>query len=138
MLGMKSVIIACLLFISIIFFSTLTLAEDSRRTVFKVNNLSCGVCIGKINTKLKTFDGYIGMLANIKKGLVAVDHRQNLIDSKISDAITSIGYPAKVASESEYDQQKSVSSESRGWRSPSEGFFGKILRILGLVLVLIL
>lgn len=91
MLGIKNLIVACLLFISFIFFSALTWAEDSRRTFFKVNNLSCGSCAIKINTKLKTFDGYIRMLANIDKRLVAVDHRQNLTDGKISEAITSIG-----------------------------------------------
>ena len=95
MLGNKSLIIACLLIMSFIFFNAFAWAEDSRRTFFKVNNLSCGICIGKINTKLQTFDGYLKMLANIDKGLVVVDHRQNLTDSEISEAITSIGYPAK-------------------------------------------
>ena len=129
MLGKKILIIACLLSMSIIFFSAHTRAEDSRRTVFKVSNISCGVCIGKINTKLKTFDGYISMLANIDKGLVAVDHSQNLTESEISEAITSKGYPAKVASASEYDQKELVSSDSPGWRSPSTGFVAWFLGI---------
>jgi copper chaperone CopZ len=129
MLGNKSLIIACLLIMSFIFFNAFAWAEDSRRTFFKVNNLSCGICIGKINTKLQTFDGYLKMLANIDKGLVVVDHRQNLTDSEISEAITSIGYPAKKASESEYDQQRSLSSESPGWRDPSDGFFARIFGI---------
>jgi copper chaperone CopZ len=129
MLGKKSLITACLLFISIIIFSALIWADDSSRTFFKVNNLSCGFCITKINTKLKTFDGYIRMLANFDKGLVAVDHRQNLTDSEISEAITSIGYPAKVASESEYDQQRSLSSKAPGWTSPTDGFFNRLLGI---------
>lgn len=129
MFGTKNLIVACLLFISFIFFSAPTWAEDSRRTFFKVNNLSCGACIGRIHAKLKTFDGYIRMLSNIDKGLVAVDHRQNLTDSEISEALTSIGYPAKVASESEYDQQRSISSKSPGWRSPSDGFFARFFRI---------
>jgi len=125
----KNLTVVCLLFISIIFFSALTRAEDSERTFFKVNNLSCGSCLGKINAKLKTFDGYIGMLTNLDKGLVAIDHRQRLTHSEISEAITSIGYPAKVASESEYDQQGSISSESPGWKSPNDGFFARLLRI---------
>lgn len=130
MFGMKNLIRSRLLFISLISFSALAWAGDSERTFFKVNKLSCGVCVGKINAKLKTFDGYIGMLANIDKGLVAVDHRQNLTQSKISDAITSTGYPARVASESEYDQQRSISSKSPGWRSPSNGFLARFLNIL--------
>lgn len=130
-LGTKKLIAACLLLILFSFFSTLTSwAEDSRRTVFKVNNLSCGTCTGKIDAKLKTFEGYIGMLANIDKGLVAVDHRQSLTDNEISGAITSLGYPARVASESEYDQQESISSESPGWISPKDGFFARLLKIL--------
>ena len=131
MLGTKKSITVCLLFISFSFFSALTWAEDSRRTFFKVSNLSCGACTGKIDAKLKTFEGYIGMLANIDKGLVAVDHRQSLTDSEISGAITSIGYPARVASESEYDQQRSISSESPGWISPNDGFFARLLKIFG-------
>ena len=129
MLGKKNLKIACMIVISFVFFSTLSWAENSGRTVFKVNNLSCGVCVGKIHDKLKTFEGYISMLANIDKGLVVVDHGQNLKDSEISKAITSIGYPAKVASKSEYNQKKSVSSESPGWRSPSDGFIARFLRI---------
>jgi len=129
MLGKKNLILTCLLFISLIFSGVPTRAEDSLRTIFKVDNLSCGGCVGKINAKLKKFDGYIGMLANFDKGLVAVDHRQNLKDREISDAITSLGYPAKVASKSEHDQQGSLSSESPGWKSPSDGFFTRILGI---------
>ena len=129
MLGTKKLIAACLLFISFIFFSALTGAEDSQRTFFKVNNLSCGACTAKIDAKLKTFDGYIAMLVNLDKGLVAVNHRQSLTDSEISEAITSTGYPARVASESEYDQQESISSESPGWISPNDGFFARLLKI---------
>ena len=129
MLGEKKLLIPGLLIIALIFFSTPTRGEDSRRTFFKVGNLSCGACLSKIDAKLKIFDGYIRMLANFDKGLVAVDHRQNLTDSEISEAITSIGYPTKVASESEYEQHGSVSSESPGWRSPSDGFLSRILGI---------
>ena len=129
MLRKKSLILTCLLYISLIFSSAPACAEESYRTIFKVDNLSCGGCVGKINGKLKKFDGYIGMLANFDKGLVAVDHRQNLKDREISDAITSLGYPAKVASDSEYDQQRLISSESSGWRSPSDGFFARFLRV---------
>jgi hypothetical protein len=74
MSGLNEAAISQELSISFIFFSAPAWAEDSRRTFFKVNNLSCGVCIGKINAKLKTFEGYIRMMANIDKGLVAVDH----------------------------------------------------------------
>lgn len=120
---------ACLLIISILFFNTLAWAEDTRRTVFKVSNLSCGTCAGKIDAKLKAFEGYIGMLANIDKGLVAVDHRQSLTDGDISEAITSLGYPTRVVSESEYNQSESISSESPGWISPNDGFFVRLFKL---------
>ena len=48
MSGKKNLTVACMLFISIIFFNAFAWAEDSRRTFFKVNNLYCGACIGKI------------------------------------------------------------------------------------------
>ena len=127
--GAKNLKAARLLIVSILFFSTLTGAEEARRTVFKVSNLSCGTCTGKIDAKLKTFEGYIGMLANIDKGLVIVDHRQSLSDSKISEAITSIGYPARVSSETENDQEESISSESPGWISPKDGFLARLFKL---------
>ena len=130
LLKKKSLIITCILFIPLILSDSHGWAEDSNQTVFKVNNLSCGGCVSKINTKLKTLDGYIRMLANFDEGLVAVDHSKNLKDREISDAITSLGYPAKTASESEYDQHEPLSSESPGWKSPSDGFWDRILGIL--------
>ena len=129
MLGNKSMILPCLLFISLLFIDTLCLADDSCRTVFKVSNLSCGGCISKINAELKKHDGYIGVKVNFDNGLVAVDHRQNLTDHEIRKAITSLGYPAKVAPETEYNQQELLSSEPPGWKSPSDSFWGKILGI---------
>ena len=129
MLDKMSLGITCLLVILLILSDSHSQAEDSKQTLFKVNNLSCGGCVSKINTKLKTLDGYIRMLANLDEGLVAVDHRKNLKDREISDTITSVGYPAQTASESEYDQHEPLSSESPGWKSPSDGFFDRILGI---------
>jgi len=118
-----------MLILAIHFFSLPSSAEESHRTFFKVDNLSCGACISKINAKLKTFKGYISLLVNLDQGLVAVDHTQNLTDGKIAEAITAHGYPALVASESEYVRHGSVSSESPGWRSPSDGVLDRILGI---------
>ena len=129
MLRNKGLRITCLLFIALIFFEAPCLAEDSHTTVFKVSNLSCGGCVRKINAELEKHDGYIEMKANFDKGLVAVDHEQNLTGHEISKAITSLGYPAKVASKSEYDQKELLSSEPPGWKNPSDGFWGRILGI---------
>ncbi|MBT3224721.1 MAG: heavy-metal-associated domain-containing protein [Deltaproteobacteria bacterium] len=119
--------IACLLSLSFVLFTSVTLAEDSRRTCFKVDNMSCGYCIAKINNKLKTFDGYVDILVNLDQGLVMVDHRQDLTDSQIAEAVTSIGYPARVAFASEYDQQATISSNSPGWRAGSDSFLAKLM-----------
>jgi len=122
-------LIAGSLILALVFFSIPSCAEESHRTFFKVGNLSCGACITKINAKLKTFEGYISLMANLDQGLVAVDHRQNFTDSQIAEVITALGYPAQVASQSEYDRHGSVSSESPGWRSSSDGFLSRILGI---------
>ena len=94
-----------------------------------MNYLKRWMACQTIRSLQQTAGGYIRVLANTDKGLVAVDHKQNLTDSEISEAITYIGYPAKVASESEVVQPKAITSESPGWRSPPDGFFAKLLRI---------
>ena len=121
--------IAVPLFMLFILLGSIAGAEDSRRTCFKVDNMSCGYCIAKINNKLKTYDGYVDILVNLDQGLVIVDHRQDLTDSQITEAVTSIGYPARVAFASEYDQQATISSDSPGWRAGSDSFLAKLLRI---------
>jgi len=122
-------LIAGMLISALLFFSPPSSAEESHRTIFKVGNLSCGACIGKINAKLKSFEGYISLLANTDQGLVLIDHRQYLTDGKIAEAITALGYPAQAASATEFDRHSSVSSESPGWRSPTSSFFSRILEI---------
>ena len=123
----KSAIIAWLSVLSLISFASLTLADDSRRTVFKVSKLSCGFCVSKIEAKLKTLEGYVGMLANIDKGLILVDHGPHPTEKEISEAITSIGYPARVASESDFDLEATITSDSPGWKNPSKGIVARIL-----------
>ncbi len=115
------------LFILFIFISSFAAAEDSRRTCFKVDNMSCGYCIAKINNKLKTFDGVVDILVNLDQGLVIVDHRQDLTDSQIAEAVTSIGYPARVAVASEYDPEAMITSDSPGWRAGSDSFLAKLM-----------
>ena len=125
----KSVLMSSFLFVFFIIFNLSAGAEDSLRSVFIVDNISCGSCIRKIDAKLKILKGYRGMLANIDKKMVIVDHKTILRDVEITVAMTSIGKPARLALKSEYDRQKTVSMESKGWRSPSDGFIAKILKI---------
>ncbi len=127
MLGTKNLMIACQLIISFVLFTSYAYTEDSQRSLFWVKNMSCGRCIAKIDAKLKTLDGYEGMLVNLDKCMVVVDHKQILTDSQIAEAVTSAGYPARAASETEYDNLAVLSSESSGWRSPSGGFLGWLL-----------
>ena len=86
------------------------------------------VCLGKIDARLKSFDGYILMLANIEKGLLAVAHRRYLNVGRISKAITALGYPAEVASEAEHRQPLPLSSEFPSWISPSKGIIFRLLQ----------
>ena len=130
LLRKKRLIYFYLLFIFSTVFSPLASAENIRRTFFVVDNLSCGSCLIKIDRNLKTLDGYIGMLANLNKKLMAIDHNESLKESRILEAITILGYSASLASESEYDHQKTVSTKTSGWRSPTEGFFYRVLKII--------
>ena len=129
MLEKKIFKIAGPLFMLFILISSFAGAEDSQRTFFKVDNMSCGYCIAKINNKLKTFDGFVDILVNLDQGLVIVDHRQDLTDIQTAEAVTSIGYPARVAIASEYDQQATISSDSPGWRAGSDSFLAKLMGI---------
>ena len=124
--GKNNFKISCLILTALFFFCAQSRAGESFRTVYKVRNLSCGACVGKIDTKLKDYDGYMSMLANIDLGLVVVDHRDNLTGGQIAEAITSLGYPAEEATRSESDQCKSVSGKSSGWKSPEDGSFAWI------------
>jgi len=76
------------------------------RTLMKVDNLSCGSCLATINEKLNTIEGVVGMGADLNRALVAVDHTKAIESGKIAEAITSIGYPAKVISVTEIDSRK--------------------------------
>ncbi len=125
----KTYLIYGLLLIFFNLFSLSARAEDSFRSFFIVENISCSSCIRKIDAKLKTLAGYHGMLTNIEKKMVIVDHKKNLSDTDIASAITSIGKPARLALETEYDGQKIFSKDSAGWRSPSDGFVAKLIKI---------
>jgi copper chaperone CopZ len=76
------------------------------RTTMKVDKLSCGSCLTAIGQKLDDFEGVVGMGADLSHALVAVDHTKSLESKKIAEAITSIGYPAKILSVEEIDSSK--------------------------------
>ncbi len=97
----------CSIILSFLFTLPILAAEPAQRSILRVDKLSCGSCLSQINTKLQTFSGYLGMGVDLRRGLVAVDHRASLESTTISKAITSLGYPARVVSESTIDKNKS-------------------------------
>jgi len=87
------------------------LDKTVKRTIMKVDKLTCGSCLAAINQKLNTFDGIIGLGADLRRGLVGVDHAKTLESKKIAEAITSIGYPAKILSVTEINYSESFAAE---------------------------
>lgn len=104
-------------------------AGESQRTFYKVK-LSCGSCVIRINTALKSMGGYTGMTAHVDRDLVAVNHTAALTAGSIQDAVTAAGYPAQLAPASEYAPDEDLSAESSGWRDPNTGILMKLLGFL--------
>ena len=77
------------------------MAVDTTRSTFKVENLSCGSCLSKINYQLQGLDGMVSMDADLWKGLVMVDHKEPLTGEEIASIISDLGYPATLLDESE-------------------------------------
>lgn len=94
------------------------LDKTVNRTIVKVDNLACGSCLTTISEKLNTIVGVVGMGANLSQAIVTVDHAKVLESSKIAEAITSIGYPAKIVSVTEIDSSKAFVT---GTARPSGG-----------------
>ncbi len=68
--------------------------KTTQRAVFKVENMTCGACLSKINAELGPLEGFSGMGANLLRNMVAVDFVTPLTPEKIGAAITNLGYPA--------------------------------------------
>jgi copper chaperone CopZ len=71
---------------------------EVQRAVFKVDNLTCGACLSKINSALEPVDGFYGMGANLLRKRVAVDFTAPLAPENIGEIITNLGYPATLDS----------------------------------------
>lgn len=67
-----------------------------KQTTLEVSNLSCGSCLSRIDDTLKTYTGYSKLGADLRRGIVVVEHEASLEEQVIAKAITDIGYPAKV------------------------------------------
>jgi copper chaperone CopZ len=72
-----------------------------KQTTLEVSNLSCGSCLTRIDGTLKDYEGYSKLGADLRRGIVVVEHETTLKEQVIAKAITDIGYPAKVIAEKE-------------------------------------
>jgi copper chaperone CopZ len=78
-----------------------SIAANLKQTTFEVSNLSCGSCLSRIDDTLKGYAGYSKLGADLRRGIVVVEHESVLKGQIIAKAITDIGYPAKVVTEKE-------------------------------------
>lgn len=72
----------------------ITSPSSTTTTVFVVQNLSCSACLVAIGSELRKEKGWLGIDADLKRGLVAVRHRPPLTESRIAALMTKAGYPA--------------------------------------------
>ena len=84
-----------------IFIGISSFAASIKQTTFEVSNLSCGSCLSRIDDTLKGYTGYSKLGADLRQGIVVVEHESTLKEKTIAKAISDIGYPAKVVAEKE-------------------------------------
>lgn len=97
---------------SIIAVSGIVTAEKNdanvlKRTVLKVDNLSCGGCFTTISQSLTSMEGFSGFGANLLRKLIAVDFVPPLTPEAIAKTITESGYPAKLESTNNISEKES-------------------------------
>lgn len=86
---------------------------DATRTILQVTNLSCISCLANIEEALQSMPGTIGMIGDLAKGLVAVNHLDSLPADQIAAAISKIGYPARVVSSTGKTTKKDGTTAAR-------------------------
>lgn len=90
-------------------------AAEATRTIMKVQNLSCGSCLSKINAELQGLEGMINMDADLRQGLVIVDHKAPLASKTVAFVISDLGYPATVLSDTavQLDEKQRAGQQQR-------------------------
>jgi copper chaperone CopZ len=83
------------------------------RTTLQVSNLSCTSCLANIAAELSKLSETYGMQGYLNRGIVIVDHTDNLENSRIEAVITGLGYPARVLATNEVPAQKAYTSTPR-------------------------
>ena len=113
-----------------VLFATLpldVLAAGLNRTILEVKSLNCGFCLSKINTALADLDGFAGMSADLYQREVVIDHQPTLSGSDLSEAVTALGYPAKVLREAVVDSDAggvATDTSQEKWYSKGVGCSG--------------
>ncbi len=105
----QKIIIIAITATLILFQRQAAIAGDIKRTTLLVSNLVCVSCLSRIEIEVKSLVGTIGMISNLKKRIVIVDHKLFLGEKEIAKAITGIGYPAKIISTTNLAKHKAVS-----------------------------
>lgn len=113
MTGSRKFVISSAIVLFVVFTFSSAEAEKLQRTIMKVDRLYCGSCLAKINSNLSQLKGFIGIGADLRRSLVAVDHRKPLESKTVASKISSIGYPATIISESEIDEKNALSGNDR-------------------------
>ncbi|MBU0484208.1 MAG: heavy-metal-associated domain-containing protein [Proteobacteria bacterium] len=63
-------------------------------TTMQVQNLTCSSCLLKIGGRLQPLAGYLGMEADLAKGLIYLRHDPSLDEGGVAALLTVLGYPA--------------------------------------------
>ena len=85
-----------LLVTACIFIGINSFAASLKQTTFEVSNLSCGSCLSRIDDTLKSYTGYSKLGADLRRGIVVVEHETTLKEQVIAKAIKTLGDEATV------------------------------------------
>ncbi len=106
--GLKTTFLTALLILAIVLSGSNISAEVLKRTSVQVKNITCESCLTLIGSKLRGLRGTVGMKADLKQGLVVVDHKPLLDGKKIARAISVLGYPAEIISSTDIDEESAL------------------------------
>jgi copper chaperone CopZ len=84
------------------------------RTTLQVANLSCSSCLANIAERLRNIPETYGMNGYLSRGIVLVDHADASVNRNIANAISGLGYPARIVATNEIPAQKAFVSTSSG------------------------
>jgi copper chaperone CopZ len=83
------------------------------RTTLQASNLSCTSCLNNIAAELRQMPDTYGMKGYLSRGVIIVDHISTLDNKKIAEAISNLGYPARIVALNDVPAQKAFSASGR-------------------------